>query len=128
MNELSDYQFSQLTSLTECFIHTHAREPLDQSSGYELQNAQPVEEVADGSTLTAAQDFVTTSPSGGSHTIYLPPATTGKMYVVTQITAGTTVLDADGTDTITGAGTYSLTAQWQSVTLKSNGSGIWLRV
>lgn len=125
---LTDYQQQQLTNQSECYIHTHPHRALDQTSGYELQSAQAVQAVTDGATLTAAQDVLTTSPSGGSYTIYLPPATNGKVYSVTQITTGTTVLTASGTDTITGSATYSLTSQWQSVTLKSNGNGLWLRI
>lgn len=125
---LTDYQVQQLTNQSECYIHTHSRAVLDQTSGYELQNAQPVQAVLDGATLSMAQDVLTTSPSGGVYIVYLPPATTGKVYSVTQITTGTTVLTTSGSDTITGGATYSLTSQWQSVTLKSNGSGLWLRI
>jgi hypothetical protein len=127
MPELNDYQFVQLTHQSECHIHTHPRQQLNTDDSNQLQSAERVVAVSGGATLSLAHKFVTTDPASGSVTVILPPALNGKEYVVTQISAGTTVLDANGADTIIGAGTYSLTTQWQSVRLKAT-DGLWLLV
>lgn len=62
----------------------------------------------------------------GAMTATLPTASgiTGRVFIVKKIdSSGNAVtLDADGSETIDGAGTYALTAQWNSVTIISNGT------
>jgi|TARA_B110000908_G_scaffold129508_1_gene152201 hypothetical protein len=58
-------------------------------------------------------------------TIVLPTAVGnhGKMFMVKKIAAGNTVtIDANASETIDGAATKVLSAQWESVTIISNGA------
>lgn len=67
--------------------------------------------------------FVTTS--GGNVTLTLPPAAdcTGKQLTVKKLNAPNTLtLDGNASETIDGAATLALTAQWATRTLYCNGS------
>ena len=123
---LDAYQLAQLTNQSECFIHTHPKVPLDQTSGLELQAAQPIEVVAGGDTLMAAQDIVSIDPAGGSVTLNLPPATRSKEYHITMVGDGLLTLNPDGTDTICGETDAILTVKWTSLHLKANNNGNWI--
>ena len=62
----------------------------------------------------------------GAFTVTLPTAVgiTGRVYVVKKIdSSGNAVtVDADGSETIDGAASYSLAVQWATVTVISNGT------
>ena len=64
--------------------------------------------------------------SGGAFTVTLPTAVgiTGRVYMVKKVdsSANAVTVDADGSETIDGAASYALTAQWDSVTVVSNGT------
>lgn len=63
--------------------------------------------------------------SGGAITMTLPPAALvpGRIYAFKRINAGANqvVVDGYGAETIDGAATHTLTPQWNSVTIMSNG-------
>lgn len=128
MIEFTEYQIAQLTNQAECYIHTHPREALDQISGIQLQEAQPDIVVTDGTTLTAANDFVSINPNNGRVTIYLPPATRSKEYHITMTGEGELVIEPDGAETICGEDNVTLHIQWTSLHLKSDNNGNWLIV
>jgi len=56
----------------------------------------------------------------------LPPAAllSGRIYVFKRINSGANavIVDPSGAETIDGAATYTLSAQWNSVTIMSNGT------
>lgn len=64
--------------------------------------------------------------TGGAITMALPPAALvpGRIYVFKRINSGANavVVDPSGAETIDGAATYTLSAQWNSVTIMSNGT------
>lgn len=64
--------------------------------------------------------------SGGAITMTLPPAALvpGRIYAFKRINAGANqvVVDGYGAETIDGAATHTLTPQWNSVTIMSNGT------
>lgn len=125
---LSDFEVSQLTNQAECFIHTHPKVNASLSDVIDADYADIVVPVLSGQTLTAKNRHVTTSPSGTTWNIYLPSAPPGQVYIVTQLTAGTTVINAAFGELITGSSSYSLTSQWASVTLKVASPGLWIRI
>jgi len=63
---------------------------------------------------------------GGAITMTLPPAALvpGRIYVFKRINSGANavIVDPSGAETIDGAATYTLSAQWNSVTIMSNGT------
>lgn len=123
---ITEFERQQLTNQAECFIHTHPRVPLDQLSATQLQEATPSLTVADGDTLTAAQDFVSIDPAGGAVTLYLPPAERSKEYHITMIGTGTLTITPDGTDTICGEVDAIMEIQWTSLHLKADNAGNWI--
>jgi hypothetical protein len=64
--------------------------------------------------------------TAGAITMTLPPAAllSGRIYVFKQINSGANavIVDPSGAETIDGAATYTLSAQWNSVTIMSNGT------
>jgi hypothetical protein len=64
--------------------------------------------------------------TGGAITMALPPAALvpGRIYAFKRINSGANavVIDPNASETIDGAATYTLSAQWNSVTIMSNGT------
>lgn len=83
------------------------------------------------STPTVAEDDYTLlcDADGAPFTVALPPAGTmaKRVLVIKRTNAGANdvTIDPDGAETIDGAPTLILTAQWQAVMIQSDGSG-WL--
>jgi hypothetical protein len=76
-------------------------------------------------TLTANDSVILADASGGAFTLTLPTAVgiSGTVYTIKRISASNNVtIDGAGAETIDGAATYVLTAQWQAVELISNGT------
>jgi hypothetical protein len=73
--------------------------------------------------------MVSVSASGGARTVNLPAASgnAGQFYTIIKndSSANTVTIDANSTETINGALTFVLTAQYQSVVLRCDGSN-WL--
>ncbi len=94
--------------------------------------------LVDGSVMSAQYRNVTTTgnvvsgdylivadATGGAITMTLPPAALvpGRIYAFKRINSGANavVIDPSGAETIDGAATYTLSAQWNSVTIMNNG-------
>lgn len=94
--------------------------------------------LVDGSVMSAQYRNVTTTgnvvsgdylivadATGGAITMTLPPAALvpGRIYAFKRINSGANavVIDTSGAETIDGATTYTLSAQWNSVTIMNNG-------
>jgi hypothetical protein len=64
--------------------------------------------------------------TAGAITMTLPPAALvpGRIYAFKRVNSGANavVVDPSGAETIDGAATYTLSAQWNSVTIMSNGT------
>lgn len=77
-------------------------------------------------TLGTTQYTVLANATGGAITINLPPAAAniGKIYNLKKIdsTANTVTIDPNAVETIDGAATRVLTAQWQSVQIQCDGT------
>lgn len=77
-------------------------------------------------TLTATDSVILADATGAAFTVTLPTAVgiSGTVYFVKRINAGgnNVTLDGAGAEVIDGATTYVLTAQWQSVTIISDGA------
>lgn len=125
---LTDYEHQQLTSLSECSIHFHPREQADLQLAVQLQEATPVKAVATGATLGTSDYLVTVDPAAGAATLSLPQALKSREYRVVMVGAGTLTISPDGADTIIGAATLVLSTQWESVHLKSDDNGNWLKL
>lgn len=78
-------------------------------------------------TLGNTHGYVLVNAAGGAVTIDLPAASGRYRFHIKRINSGANnvVIDANGSDTIEGAGTVTLTAQYQSRTIYSDGSGVW---
>jgi hypothetical protein len=70
--------------------------------------------------------LIVADATGGAITMTLPPAAllSGRIYVFKRINSGANavIVDPSGAETIDGAATYTLSAQWNSVTIMSNGT------
>lgn len=87
--------------------------------------------VTDNTALSAAHYVVNASASGGAITITLPAASgcAGRVYVIRKSDSSSNAVTVDGNaaETINGAATYALTAQYQVVSIMSDGTG-WIVV
>jgi hypothetical protein len=81
-------------------------------------------------TMAETDVFVSVDATGGAVTITLPPAAdvgAGKHIGIKKVdaSANAVTVDGDGSETIDGAATVSLAAQWASLFAVSNGTN-WL--
>lgn len=85
------------------------------------------------STAIVSSDFAILADStSGAITVSLPPAATanGRIFFVKRVNAGANNVTVDpfGAETIEGAATYVLTAQWARVEFISNGTAWFIIV
>lgn len=77
-------------------------------------------------TATNADTYIAVDASGGAVTITLPTATAqaGQIYTVKKIdsSANAVTIDGDGAETIDGAATHVIGAQWGTAHIVSNGT------
>ena len=87
---------------------------------------RPVISVSAAFSPTHVNDVVLVSASGGAVTITLPPASgnSGVVFSVkkTDASVNAVTVDGNGAETIDGAATYALTAQYQTVTVVCTGT------
>lgn len=80
-------------------------------------------------TIVEGDDFVPCDATGAAFTVTLPPADrfVGLEFTIKKVDASVNVVTIDGNaaETIDGAATVPLAAQWESRTVISNGSN-WL--
>lgn len=89
----------------------------------------PVTATAISLLLSKDHEIIAATAGAGGITITLPTAVgiAGRRYTIKKVDsgAGVVTIDADGAQTIDGALTLGLTAQWDWVTIVSDGAG-WL--
>lgn len=97
---------------------------------YSAFNITPV--VAKSANYTATQDdgLINVTTGGGTVTITLPAvasARTGQRYVIRKVDAavGSITIDGDGSETINGVTTKSVSVQWDALEVINTGSE-WL--
>lgn len=105
----------------------------DNPTGIESVNAQiisPVRTVTGTATARAIDRVLKADASGAGVTVNLPSAAPNPVtYTVikTDVTGNTVTIDPSGAQTINGSATRVLSAQWESVTIRSDGSN-WIAV
>lgn len=81
-------------------------------------------------TLTSSDYTVICNATGGAFTITLPTAAshTGRIYYIKKIdsSANAVTVDGDSSETIDDSTTAVLTAQYESITIQSDGSEWWI--
>jgi phage gp45-like len=79
-----------------------------------------------GTYTTTTSDFVIEA-SSGTFQINLISAVgiTGQVFIIKNSNSGTITIDGNGAETIDGAATYTLSAQYKYVQIMSNGSN-WI--
>jgi hypothetical protein len=89
--------------------------------------ASPYVAKAGAYTLTATDHYIEMDATAAPRTATLPTAVgcTGREYGIKRANAGTNAVTVacNGAETIEGAATATLSAQWSWITVKSNGSG-----
>jgi hypothetical protein len=80
-------------------------------------------------TVTATDGLVKCDATSAAFTVTLPTAVgiTGKIYIIKKVdaSANAITIDGDGSETIDGSATVSLSAQWNKYVLMSDGSN-WM--
>jgi hypothetical protein len=90
-----------------------------------------VQEVSANDTLGDTDYFTAVDTTSGDITINLPAASAceGRVYVIKKIAAGNTLtVDAAGGDLIDGAAIFSVTNQYASITIISDGVSNWWKI
>lgn len=84
-----------------------------------------VSSVTSAKTLSANDELVLCN---GTFTITLPPAgsSEGKVYYIKNIGSGTITIDGDNSDTIDDSANAELDAQYEFITITSDGSEWWI--
>lgn len=79
------------------------------------------------STYTASASDYTIDATSGTFTLSLPTAVgiTGQIYVIKNSGSGTITVDPSGSETIDGQTTWTISVQYNSFTIQSNGSN-WI--
>ena len=94
-------------------------------------SSTPVSSHVLGYTAKASDSTITMNATALALTVALPTAVgiSGKKYTIkkTDASVNAVTVDADGSETIDGATTKDLAAQWDYVTIQSNGTN-WLIV
>jgi len=93
--------------------------------------ATAVLKITGNTTLDGTSNLVLMSNGGSGRTITLPPSANciGRIYTIKKIDSGsgTVTIDANGSERIDGATTYtSINAQYESVTIQSDGIGWYI--
>ena len=82
--------------------------------------------VTTSGNVVSGDYLIIADATSGAITMALPPAALvpGRIYVFKRINSGANavVIDPNASETIDGAATYTLSAQWNSVTIMSNGT------
>lgn len=77
-------------------------------------------------SVVSGDYLIVADATGGAITMALPPAALvpGRIYAFKRVNSGANavVIDPNASETIDGAATYTLSAQWNSVTIMSNGT------
>ena len=83
-------------------------------------------------TATVTDFFLLVDATVGNITLNLPAAvgSEGKEYIIKKIdaTANTVIIDPDGAETIDGAATKTLSSQWQSLSVVSDGTSWYVQI
>lgn len=91
---------------------------------------KPHTDVTAAYNLLAEDWLVLADATGGAFTVTLPPAASvrNRAYVVKRLNSGgnAVTLDGNGSETIDGATTLPLTAQYQVATVYSDGTEWWV--
>ena len=117
MKELNDFQYDQLTSGGDCFMHHHSE---DRRPNHDtillLQELESVIIKSADYTIRYEDDWVAVDTTC---TITLPRPKGGKEWKVVCISSGITVTVAAPTNyTVNGASSITVTTQWQCKTIK----------
>lgn len=90
-------------------------------------NKEEITEVNANTTLDKTYFTVLVNAVGGARTITLPAAAsyTHRIYNIKKIdgSANTVTIDGNGAETIDGAATQTISTQWDSYTIQSDGTG-----
>lgn len=82
--------------------------------------------VTTSGNVVSGDYLIIADATGGAITMALPPAALvpGRIYAFKRVNSGANavVIDPNASETIDGAATYTLSAQWNSVTIMSNGT------
>lgn len=96
------------------------------TEGGTVLSARPAATKTAAFTLTAADDLILADATAGAFTLTLPPAASvaGREFTVkkTDASANAVTLDGDGAETIDGAATKGLSAQWVSARIRAVGN------
>ena len=100
------------------------------AAGVGLMAAVAIPALTASTTLGITQHIVKASASLGAVTLTLPSASAGcREYWVTNVGAsGTVTIAAAGSDTINGATTVALTAQYNFAHIISDGAALWMKM
>ena len=109
-------QLEELSDGSETSLHTH-------------YGAVPVTEYSSADTAASTPEVAACDASGGAFTLTLPTAASKEGYVYhikkTDASANAVTVDGNGDETIDGAATRDVTAQWECLTIVSDGTN-WL--
>lgn len=101
-------------------LHASTKKYVDDQMGI-----SPITTVTGALTLTSAHHTVLADAAGGAFQITLPTAAAQnkRSYKIKRInTTNNVTVKGDGTELIDSANTYVLTAQWDSITIQSDGT------
>jgi len=128
--ELSDEEYTALTSGHDCNMHSHeADRVVTHDSILQYQSSENMRKLVSSYTATYADDYLFVDSSSGAISIALPIARGGKFFCIVRVAgANNVVITPNGYDLINGASTLSVSSSYVAVRLKAlKGTG-WVQV
>lgn len=93
----------------------------------QYNNLTTLSTITTGTTLSSSYGYVLCNAASAAFDVTLPAASSRYRFHIKRINSGANAVTVKraGSDTIEGATDYALAAQYNSVTLYSDGSGVW---
>ncbi len=128
--ELSAEEYMSLTSGDDCPLHSHSFDrSVTHDSVLQYQDSEGSRVVYTSYSPLYADDYLFVDTTAGAVTLSLPIARGGKTYTVVKLTgANNVVVLPNGTDTINGAASKSVTTAYTPLKIKAVKGLGWVQI
>ena len=124
------YDFPSLPGSVNSILTNDGSGSLSWASGAEQNSTAPISTKTSSYTLTSSDGTILADAAAGAITMTLPSAASSIERIFTikkkDVTANIVTVDADSSELIDGATTYTLGTQYEAIKIQSDGSAWWV--